>query len=175
MENLKYPIGKFETKPFSPQQLSDWLLDIEVLPKSLEFSIANLDTYQLNEPYRQDGWTIKQVVHHVADSHTNALIRIKLGLTEDNPIIKPYDEAAWANLSDVELVPINISLTIIHCVHVKMLALFKSMQAADWDKTIYHPANKTTVTLWEMLGTYAWHGKHHAAHINGLRERRNWK
>ena len=146
MEDLKYPIGKFEPKPFSNTQLEEWLIDIEVLPKALEFSIVNLDAQQLEEPYRQDGWTIKQVVHHVADSHTNALIRIKLGLTEVNPTIKPYDEAAWANLNDVELVPINVSLTMVHCIHAKMLALFTSMQAADWDKTIYHPASEMTIT-----------------------------
>jgi DinB superfamily len=175
MENLKYPIGKFEPKLFSATQLEEWLQEIELLPKALEFSIQNLDAHQLDEPYRPDGWTVKQVVHHVADSHMNALIRIKLGLTENNPTIKPYEEAEWANLIDVQVVPINVSLTMVHALHAKMLVLFKNMNTADWDKTIYHPANKNTVSMWDMLGTYAWHGKHHVAHINKLRDRMGWK
>lgn len=175
MGDLKYPIGKFEPKEFSAMQLEEWLLEIDILPKALEYAIQNLDAYQLDTSYRPKGWTVKQVVHHVADSHMNALIRIKLGLTENNPTIKPYEEADWANLIDVQIVPINVSLTMLYGIHAKMLALFKNMQAADWDKTIYHPANKNTVSLWDMLGTYAWHGKHHVAHINNLRERMGWK
>jgi hypothetical protein len=175
MEALQYPIGKFEPKEFSTTQFEEWLLEIEVLPKALEFSIQNLDAHQLEEPYRPDGWTIKQVVHHVADSHMNALVRIKLGLTENNPTIKPYEEADWANLIDVQVVPINVSLTMVYAIHAKMLALFKNMSSTDFEKTIYHPANKNTVSLWDMLGTYAWHGRHHVAHINNLRERNGWR
>ena len=174
MEDLKYPIGKFEAKPFSTALLEEWLLDIEILPKLLEFAILNLDAHQLAEPYRPNGWTVNQVVHHVADSHINALVRIKLCLTEDNPTIKPYDEVAWANLADVTLVPINVSLTILHAIHQKMVVLFKNIDGVVWHKTFYHPANKSTVTLWDMLGTYAWHGKHHTAHINELRKRKGW-
>jgi DinB superfamily len=175
MENVQYPIGKFESKVFSTSLLEEWLLEIEVLPKALEFSIQNLDAHQLEEPYRPDGWTIKQVVHHVADSHMNALVRIKLALTENNPTIKPYEEAYWANLIDVQVVPINVSLTIVHAIHAKMLALFKNMSISDFEKTIYHPANKNTVSLWDMLGTYVWHGRHHVAHINNLRARNGWR
>jgi hypothetical protein len=174
MESLQYPIGKFEPKVFSTNLLDEWLLDIEVLPKALEFSIQNLDEHQLETPYRPDGWTVKQVVHHVADSHMNALVRIKLGLTENNPTIKPYEEGDWAKLKDVEQLPINISLTMLYGIHAKMDVLFKNMSTADWEKTIYHPANKNTVSLWDMLGTYAWHGKHHTAHINKLREKMGW-
>ncbi len=175
MEELQYPIGKFEPREFSAELLEEWLIEIEVLPKALEFSIQNLDAHQLETPYRPNGWTVKQVVHHVADSHMNALVRIKLGLTENNPTIKPYEEADWANLIDVQVVPINVSLTMVHCIHAKMHALFKNMHSTDWDKTIYHPANKNTVSLWDMLGTYVWHGKHHVAHINNLRNRMGWK
>jgi hypothetical protein len=175
MEALQYPLGKFEPKEFSRARLEEWLLEIEVLPKALEFSIQNLDAHQLEEPYRPDGWTIKQVVHHVADSHMNALVRIKLALTENNPTIKPYEEADWANLIDVQVVPINVSLTMVHTIHAKMLALFKNMSTTDFKKTIYHPANKNTVSLWDMLGTYVWHGSHHVAHINNLRARNGWR
>ena len=175
MEDLRYPIGKFVPQVFSNTVLEALLLEIEVLPKTLEFSILNLDEYQLDEPYRPDGWTIKQVVHHVADSHMNALIRLKLALTEDNPTIKPYEEKDWANLEDVKVVPINVSLTMVHAIHAKLLAIFKILNEEQWNRTFYHPENKSTTTLWTLLGIYAWHGKHHVAHINNLRERKGWR
>ena len=175
MEDLRYPTGKFIPQVFSNNVLSELLLEIEVLPKTLEFSILNLDEYQLDEPYRPDGWTVKQVVHHVADSHMNALMRLKLTLTEENPTIKPYEEKDWANLEDVKTVPINVSLTMVHAIHAKLLAIFKSLNEEQWNRTFYHPENKATTTLWTLLGIYAWHGKHHVAHINNLRERRGWK
>ena len=174
MEDLRYPIGKFVPQAFSTAVLDELLLELEVLPKALEFSIQNLDALQLDEPYRPNGWTVKQVIHHVADSHMNALMRIKLTLTEDNPTIKPYEEKDWANLVDNQTVPINVSLTMVHSIHIKMLALFSSLKAEDWNRTFYHPENKATTTLWTLLGIYAWHGKHHVAHINNLRERKGW-
>ena len=113
MEDLRYPIGKYLPQPFSESQLQDWLIDIKFLPQHLENAILNLDENEINTPYRPDGWTVKQLVHHVADSHMNAYIRFKLGLTEDNPTIKTYEEAAWANLPDTQNLPINISLTLL--------------------------------------------------------------
>jgi hypothetical protein len=174
MEDLSFPIGKYVEQPFSESQLKEWLLDIEVLPKALEYAITNLDAAQLEEPYRPNGWNSRQVVHHVADSHMNAYIRFKLGLTEDNPTIKPYDQDAWVLLSDVKNIPINVSLTLLYAVHARMHEVLKNIKADEWDKTVVHPEHGRQMTLWYLLGSYAWHGKHHTAHINKLREREGW-
>lgn len=174
MEDLRYPIGKYEAQPFSEKQLEEWLIDIQFLPQQLENTILNLDEAQIYTPYRPEGWTVKQLVHHVADSHMNAYIRFKLGLTEDNPAIKPYDEGAWANLSDTQNLPINISLTLLHALHTRWLEVLKGITQKDWNRTVYHPEHKKEITLWHLLGMYAWHGKHHVAHITALRERMKW-
>lgn len=177
--DLRYPIGRLAEQPnadteFSEQLQQAYLREIQTLPQFLEYSILNLDAAQLDTPYRPGGWTVQQVVHHVADSHMNAYIRCKLALTEDNPTIKPYDEAAWAELSDSEYVPVNISLTLLHALHARWYDLLKNMQEDDWKRSIFHPGNNKTMTIWDMLKTYAWHGKHHVAHITSLRERRGW-
>jgi hypothetical protein len=174
MNNLSYPIGKYIEQPFSEPQLKEWLLDIETLPKALEYAITNLDAAHLEEPYRPGGWNSRQVVHHVADSHINAFIRIKLALTEDNPTIKPYDQDAWVLLSDAQNVPINVSLTLLHAVHTRMLAVLQNVKETEWQRTVEHPEYKTKMSIWYILGLYAWHGKHHTAHINNLRERMGW-
>ncbi|MEO6456476.1 MAG: YfiT family bacillithiol transferase [Ginsengibacter sp.] len=177
--DLRYPIGKVADQPFAGKEYnkeikSAFLQDIENCPSGLENAVINLDEHQLNTPYRDEGWTIKQVVHHVADSHMNAYIRFKLGLTEDNPVIKPYDEAAWANLSDTQNLPVNISLTLLHALHLRLTELLKNISDEDWQRTVFHPDQKRTITLWSLLGIYAWHGKHHIAHITNLRERLKW-
>jgi hypothetical protein len=174
MEEQSFPIGKYIEQPFSEIQLKEWLLDIEVLPKALEYAITNLDAVQLEVPYRPDGWNSRQVVHHVADSHMNAFIRFKLGLTEDNPTIKPYDQDAWVLLSDVENIPINVSLTLLYAVHARMHEVLKNIKGNEWNRTVVHPEHGRQMTLWYLLGSYAWHGKHHTAHINKLREREGW-
>jgi DinB superfamily len=174
MEDLSFPIGKYIEQPFSESQLKEWLLDIETLPKALEYAIINLDAIQLEVPYRPDGWNSRQVVHHVADSHMNAFIRFKLGLTEDNPTIKPYNQDAWVLLSDVENIPINVSLTLLHAVHARMHEVLKNIKAGEWNRIVIHPEHGRQMTLWYLLGSYAWHGKHHTAHINKLREREGW-
>jgi uncharacterized damage-inducible protein DinB len=174
MEDLRYPIGKYEPQPYSEEQKNRWLSDLKFLPDDLERAVQNLDEHQLNTPYREGGWTVKQVVHHVADSHMNALIRFKLGLTEDNPTIKPYDEAAWAKLNDVDTVPINISLTILHGMHLRLVETIKHLSDEQWQRTLVHPEYQKQMTLWYLLGNYAWHGKHHVAHIISLKERNNW-
>ncbi len=173
-EDLRYPIGKYIVQPFSEKLLGEWLIDIKNLPQHLENAILNLDESQLNTTYRDGGWTVKQVVHHVADSHMNAYIRFKLALTEDNPIIKPYDEAAWAEMADTKNLPVNISLTLLHALHIRWHEILKNMDKADFDKTVFHPEHKKEFTLWELLGMYAWHSKHHGAHITSLRERMKW-
>lgn len=173
-EDLKYPIGKYIVQPFSEKLLGEWLLDIKNLPQHVENAVLNLDEAQLQTVYREGGWTIHQLVHHIADSHMNAYIRFKLGLTEDNPTIKPYDEGAWALMSDTKNLPINISLTLLHSLHIRLYEILKNMTDADLQKTVFHPEQKKQLTLWELLGMYAWHGKHHTAHITSLRERMKW-
>lgn len=170
----RYPIGEYELQPFSEKQKEAWLADILFFPRQIEYAVINLDESQLDTPYREGGWTVKQLVHHVADSHINAYVRFKLALTEDNPTIKPYDEKAWAELSDVKHLPINISLTLLHALHSRWYDLLKNMKNSDWERTVWHPEHKKSLTLWEMLGNYAWHGKHHTAHITTLRERMGW-
>ena len=167
----RYPIGKYEPQAFSHEQKEKWLLDIKFLPEDVEHALLNLDEHHLNTPYREGGWTVKQLVHHIADSHMNAYIRFKLGLTEDNPTIKPYDEAKWALLSDVEIVPINVSTTILHGVHQRLYATIKNLTEEQWERTVVHPEHGKTMSLWFLLGMYAWHGKHHVAHIKMMRER----
>jgi uncharacterized damage-inducible protein DinB len=178
--DLRYPIGKLSDQkfngkePFNEDIKDSLILDIQYCPNVLEQAVTNLDTHQLETPYREDGWTIKQVIHHVADSHMNAYMRFKLGLTENNPTIKTYEEAAWANLDDTSLLPINISLTLLHALHTRWVTILKSMDESDWQRTVFHPGHKKEMTLWSLLAMYAWHGKHHIAHITSLRERNGW-
>ncbi|BAV05702.1 DinB superfamily protein [Filimonas lacunae] len=174
MEDLRYPIGKFAPQPFSQAQKESWLLDLKFLPNELEAAILNLDEGQLNTPYREGGWTVVQVVHHVADSHINAYTRFKLALTEDNPVIKPYKEGEWAKLDDVQAVPINVSITLLYALHQRWVATLKNLDDHAWERTVFHPEQKAAISLWQLLGSYAWHGKHHVAHITALRSRMNW-
>lgn len=169
----RFPIGKYEAKPFSAEQKEKWLTDILFLPRQLEMAILNLDEQQLETPYREEGWTVRQVIHHVADSHMNAFIRCKLGLTETNPTIKPYEEALWAEQSDYKLA-VNISLTLLHALHNRWYDLLKHMKDEEWNRTVIHPQHNKQMTLWFLLGMYAWHGHHHTAHITSLRERMGW-
>lgn len=171
----RYPTGEYQPKPFSVPQKVAWLADIKFLPLQLENAILNLDEKQLNTPYREGGWTVHQLVHHVADSHMNAYIRFKVGLTEDNPTIKPYDQDLWVTMHDVQKLPVNISITILHALHARLYETLKYVKDDDWNnRTIYHPEAKKTMRLWYLLGMYAWHGKHHTAHVLSLRQRMNW-
>ena len=179
VEDLRYPIGKVNEQEgyeseYNEQLKTQLLNDIKMLPSNLEYAIQNLDDAQLNTPYRPGGWTVKQLVHHVADSHINAYIRFKLGLTEDNPTIKPYDQDAWSNLSDTQKLPINISLTLLHALHARWCQLMYDLSEDQWQRTIYHPERKVAITLWALLKSYAWHSRHHTAHIIKLRERMKW-
>jgi uncharacterized damage-inducible protein DinB len=178
-EDLRYPIGKEEEQEeygseYDEQLKIQLLTDIKMLPSGLEYAIQNLDAAQLETSYRPGGWTVKQLVHHVADSHINAYTRFKLGLTEDNPTIKPYDQEEWAKLSDTEKLPVNISLTLLHAVHARWCQLMSDLNESQWQRTIYHPERKVKITLWQLLKSYAWHSRHHTAHITKLRERMNW-
>ncbi|MEN9598612.1 MAG: hypothetical protein RL596_923 [Bacteroidota bacterium] len=172
--NNQYPIGKFEQQPFSEKQKEAWLLDIKFLPEEIERAILNLDKAQLDTPYREGGWTVQQVVHHVADSHMNAYCRFKLGLTEDNPSIKPYLENEWAVLPDVAAIPVNVSITLLHALHQRLYYTIKDLSNEKWERKVFHPESKREMSLWFLLGLYAWHGRHHTAHIITLREQKNW-
>ncbi len=173
-EDYRYPIGKNKNQPFSEKLLGEWLIDIKNLPQHLENAILNLDEAQLNTRYREGGWTVKQVVHHVADSHMNAYTRVKLGLTEDNPIIKPYDEVAWAEMDDTKNLPVNISLTLLHALHIRWYEILKNLKEAGLNRTVFHPGSGKEFTIWELISQYAWHSRHHVAHITSLRERMKW-
>ena len=177
-EIFRYPIGKeIEQKEFSEnfseELKSSLMADIKLLPSSLEFAIQDLDAAQFETPYRPGGWTVQQLVHHVADSHINAYIRFKLALTEDNPTIKPYDQDAWAILPDSKL-PVNLSVTLLFALHARWYELMNRMNENEWQRTIYHPERKTALTLSELLKSYAWHSRHHVAQILALRKRMQW-
>ena len=174
MNNQQYPIGKYVEQPFSEKLLQEWLDDIRFLPENLEHAVLNLDEAQLETPYRDGGWTVKQLVHHVADSHMNAYIRFKLGLSEDNPMIKPYNQDAWAQMPDTKNLPINLSFTILHAVHRRWYEILINITPEQWNRTVVHPEYNKQMTLWYLLGMYAWHSRHHTAHINSLRERMGW-
>jgi uncharacterized damage-inducible protein DinB len=174
MEDIKYPIGRYQEEAFSETALRERIAEINILPRALEAAIENLDEQQLQTAYRDGGWTVHQLVHHVADSHMNAFIRFKLGLTEDNPVIKPYRQDDWVKLEDVMQVPINVSVTILHAVHQRWTSLLNNISEPDWQRTLLHPEYQKTMTLWYLLGLYAWHSRHHVAHINALRHRMNW-
>lgn len=171
----RYPIGHFEPQPYSEALKTKWLRDLRFLPADLELAIQSFDEYQLDTPYREGGWTVKQLVHHVADSHINAYIRFKLALTEDNPTIKPYEEKDWANLPDVSSVPVNVSVTLLHALHRRWLAAVENFTEEEFtNHHIYHPEQKKQISLWHLSGMYAWHGRHHVAHITKLKEQKGW-
>ena len=175
MQNdLRYPIGEYEPEIFSATIKEQWLSDIKFLPIAIETAITNLDEHQLKTPYRDGGWTVHQLVHHVADSHINAYCRFKLGYTEKNAAIRPYEEKLWAMTTDVQNLPVNISITLLHALHARWYEFLKHFSDDEWEKTIYHPEQKRQFTLWHLLGMYAWHGLHHPAHITSLRIRKGW-
>jgi len=178
MNDLRYPVGKFQWTPpqSSDQAVQDRIGYIDViagLPAKMRSAIQDLRPEQLDTPYRPEGWTIRQVVHHVPDSHLNAYIRFKLALTEEQPPIKPYKEAEWAKLPDSSLTPIEVSLQLLAALHVRWVDLLRAMTASNFGRTLYHPEHGV-VTLDRMLAMYAWHSKHHLAHITSLRERMGW-
>jgi hypothetical protein len=170
----RYPIGPYDPKPYSEELKEQWLADIRFLPNGLELAINNLDEQQLQTPYREGGWTVHQLIHHVADSHMNAYIRFKLGYTEDNPTIRPYEEKLWATTADVQHLPVNISITLLFALHQRWHEFLKDFTREDWNRTVFHPEHKQEFTLWHLLGMYAWHCRHHTAHISRLREEKGW-
>jgi len=166
LEKLKFPIGRF-TKPdhITETLILEWIEEIELLPSRLKTLTEKLTVKELAWRYRPGGWTIRQVVHHLADSHMNSLVRFKLALTEDNPIIKPYLEDRWADLSDSTGVNIQESLKILEGIHARWAHLLKSMNKDDFKKTFIHPERGRQIPLGENLSLYAWHSNHHLAHV----------
>lgn len=164
-EQMRYPIGKFEApSSYTDETIRSWITIIRDLPGKMSQATAGLTETQLDTPYRTGGWTIRQVVHHVSDSHMNSLMRFKWAMTEDNPTIKPYDEAGFARLADYKL-PIESSLKILEGIHIHLVALFESFTPDDLNRTFTHPATDRTSPLKEIIGMYAWHSQHHLAHI----------
>ncbi len=174
MTDSRYPIGKFAFEgTVDTVQRDEWLSEIASQPSKLREVVAGLTDAQLDTPYREGGWTVRQVVHHVPDSHMNAYLRFKLALTEDNPTIKPYLEGAWATLADSKL-PVEVSLRLLESVHERWVVILKHMTEADFEKTYFHPESQKTFALGKVLGLYAWHGNHHTAHITKLKKRMDW-
>jgi hypothetical protein len=174
MSDPRYPIGRFtpDLDP-TPATRSRHIEQISAMPSQMRRAVAGLDQSQLATPYRDGGWTVRQVVHHVPDSHLNAYIRFKWALTEDAPTIKPYDESAWATLNDSELTPVDVSLTLLESLHARWTVLLRSLRPEDFQRRFTHPASGPHDLDW-LLGLYSWHGNHHVAHITGLRERMGW-
>ncbi|WP_409291270.1 YfiT family bacillithiol transferase [Peribacillus sp. SCS-37] len=176
MEDLKYPIGKFVVPHvFSEEQIKEWIQDIVEAPARLQAAVAGLDEVQFDTPYREGGWTVRQVVHHMADSHMNAFIRFKLSLTETFPTIKPYSEGDWALLADTEKTEISASINILEGLHRRWEVLLRSMGRKEFKRKFIHPELHTTLDLYTTLALYSWHSRHHTAHITTLRQRMQWE
>ena len=174
MDDLRYPIGRFEMPPkVEAAEREPLIVAVESAPRELMKVVAGLSEVQLETPYRPEGWTVRQVVHHLADSHMNAYVRFRLALTEDEPTIKPYHEAAWADLSDARTGPIDVSLTLLSALHSRGVALMRGMTPEQWERAFRHP-ERGLLRLDQTLAMYAWHGRHHIAHIRGTRERNGW-
>jgi len=176
LQKLKFPIGKTTIpKHISKNDIENWIVTLEEFPDKLNDLVANLSEVQLDTSYRENGWTIRQVIHHCYDSHHNSYTRFKWTLTEDKPIIKTYFERKWADLFDSNSAPILLSLNAIKALHAKWVYFLKGLSDGDLAKTFIHPEGNEEVSLKENIGIYAWHCKHHFAHIENLLIRKNWK
>jgi uncharacterized damage-inducible protein DinB len=174
MNDLRYPVGKFSMPDRVSSDLRrEWIAVIAGAPGLFRDAVAGLSDSQLDTPYREGGWTVRQVVHHVADSHMNCYTRFRLALTEAEPTIRPYEEALWAELPDAKGAPVGISLALLDALHERWVLLLNAMVPEDWDRQFVHPETGPT-TLDRALGLYAWHSRHHAGHITALRERLGW-
>lgn len=170
LEALKYPIGKFNPPAeITAAHIHSWIADLAILPQEVLTAVNHLSEADLATPYRPDGWTVRQVIHHLADSHINAYTRVRLVLTEENPIIRPYFEDRWANLHDAKTGDIMLSIAILKAIHERWVTLLRTLKAADLQRTYFHPEAQQQFTLAYLVGNYAWHGKHHLAHIKTLK------
>ena len=174
MDELRYPVGRFQfPESVSAEELARFLGQIAEAPARMRAAVSGLSDAQLDTPYRPGGWTVRQVVHHVPDSHMNSYVRFRLALTEDSPTIKPYEEARWAELADARTLPIEPSLALLESLHARWAPLLRSLSAADWKRTFRHP-ELGLISLENNAALYAWHGRHHVAHITSLRDRMSW-
>lgn len=172
--DVRYPIGPWNRKSvLSSDERSQCMNTIASLPAKLRAAVSGLSDVQLDTPYREGGWTVRQVVHHVPDSHLNAYIRTKFALTESEPAIHPFDEGAWAELADSRLTPIDTSLALLEALHGRWVTLLRALAPDDFARTLFHPENGR-MTVDSIVGMYSWHGAHHTAHITALRERMAW-
>lgn len=170
----RYPIGRVEMPAaVTPAMRAQLIREIEAAPATLRAAVAGLTDAQLDTPYRDGGWTIRQVVHHVPDSHLNAYVRVKLALTEDEPTIKPYNEQRWSELDDARRAPVEMSLALLDAIHRRWIACLRALPPEAFGRTFRHP-ERGVMSIDQLLVLYAWHGKHHAAHITGLRESKHW-
>lgn len=165
IDKLRFPIGKYIPGEIKFDEIENWILDISKLPAQVRELIENIDDRSLNYTYRPEGWSIRQVVHHLADSHMNAFIRFKLALTEDNPTIKPYYEDRWAKMQEVRDSPIEASILILEGLHMRWTALLKDMNVKEFSREYTHPEHGKSIDLAFTVGMYSWHGRHHLAHI----------
>ena len=173
LESLKYPVGRFKSpESINPADRTEWIQALKTLPNDIKTVINSWNEDQINTAYRPEGWTVSQLIHHIADSHINSIVRFKLGLTEDNPTIKPYAQAKWAELSDVKQLSHEISLSILDGVHKRFVCLLENMTDEDYERTIFHPEMNVTMSLHALLAMYGWHSKHHLAHITELAKRK---
>jgi hypothetical protein len=171
---LRFPTGRFSMpEAFSAEDAAANIAAIRELPARLRAAVEGLTDRQLDTPYREGGWTARQVVHHVADSHLHAYLRCKFACTEDIPTIMPYEEAVWATLPDTSL-PVAVSLSILDGLHARWMALFDALDDESWQRAYYHPESAMQWPLWRVAALYAWHSRHHVAHITALREREGW-
>jgi uncharacterized damage-inducible protein DinB len=175
MADLRYPIGKFQPKPqLTDDERQALIHQLTEAPAKLRQSVSGLMEEQLDTPYRPEGWTVRQVVHHLPDSHFNAYVRMKLAMTEQQPTIKPYEQQLWAELSDAKTAPIELSLTLLESLHKRWVLFLQSLKSSDFARTLNHPESGV-MNLDRILQLYAWHGRHHTAQITSLRERMGWK
>jgi uncharacterized damage-inducible protein DinB len=175
MTDLRFPVGQFTWDgESSPARREQFINDIGGLPARLREAVAGLTDEQLDTPYRDGGWTVRQVIHHLADSHLNSYVRFRLALTEETPTIKAYDEAQWAELEDARRAPVEVSLALLESLHDRWVRLLRSLQPGDFARQFNHP-ERGPISLDANLALYAWHGRHHTAHVTGLREREGWK
>ena len=176
LETLRYPIGKFKfPEAVSQSEIKDMIKTIEGLPVALRAAVNNMSEAQLTTPYRDGGWTVRQVVHHLFDSHSNAYTRMKLTLTEDRPTIKPYKEALWAELEDGRNTPVELGLNLLELLHMRWAIFLNALSEKDMQRTFYHPESKRDWPLAQTIALYAWHSRHHLAHITTLKDRMGWK
>jgi uncharacterized damage-inducible protein DinB len=173
--DLRYPVGKHQPmEKLTDENRKQLLEQLEETPKRLRAAVAGLSREQLNTPYRDGGWTVQQVVHHLADAHMNAYQRFKLALTEDEPTVKPFDEARWAELNDSKTTPVETSLALIDALDQRLMSLLRGMSSSDFSRKLKHP-ERGAMTLDSYLGLHGWHDRHHVAHITNLRKRNGWK